>query len=193
MKMKDHNSYKILFVSILLLSVSLACNFQGLTRQEPRDTIPVSTEAVKELQEKFGDALDKLNQASADVTITIDETELTSLVTFEVQKIQEPKIMEPQVYLRDGLIQIYAKLDQDNVNTPIQLMITTTADEEGYPQYEITSAKMGIIPFPGPILSQLKAMIDSVLSERMRSQTNQVFIRDVEISNGLMIIRGETR
>ncbi len=191
--MRAHFSSKFLLFTIILFSVNLACNFQGLGRQELRDTIPVSTEAVKNLQEEIGDALDKIASGNHDITIMIDEVELTSLVTFELQNMQEPQILEPQIYLREGQIQIFASLIQGNINTPIQMAVSVAADASGYPYYQITSAMMGPIPLPVPMLDQIKSMLDDVLSEKIRSQTNQFFIRSIEILDGVMTIQGEAR
>jgi len=176
-----------------MISVSLACNFQGLARSQSREVIPVSTEAMKSLQDEISSALDEVANGSGDITITIDEVELTSLVTFELEKLQEPPILSPQVYLRDGQMQIFAILNQDNFNTPIQMTVEVTADAGGYPQIQIISAKMGPVPLPESLLEQMKSLMDDALSEKIYTQTNQIFIRSIEIANGVMTIQGEAR
>ena len=191
--MKQSNHFLILLLVCIMVSASLACNFRGFGRQASAETIPVSAEAADSLQEKVDDALEKLASGVGEVTLTIDEVELTSIVAFELQKVQEPQILDPQIRLRDGQIQISANLDQGNILAPIQMVIAVEAGEDGYPQYQIISAMMGPVPLPELITDQLKGMIDNVLAEKLRSRSNQVFIRRIVIADGVMIIQGEAR
>jgi len=191
--MKHTNHNIILLVISLLISASLACNFQGFWRQTPEETIPISTEAALNLQEKLDDALGKLASGASEITLTIDEVELTSIVAFELRKIPEPQISDTQIRLRDGQIQISANLNQGNLVTPIQMVIAVEAGVDGYPQYQIISAMMGPLPLPEAVTDQLKSMIDSVLADKLRSQSNQVFIRSIVISDSMMTIQGIPR
>ncbi len=191
--MKENVQYKILTIVFVVASISLACNFQGLGRQAQKEVIPVSTDAVDDLQEEINEALGQVASGSDDITLMIDEVELTSLATFELQKIQEPQILEPQVYLRDEQIQMFANLKQGNLLSPITLVMTVAADVDGYPQYQIISATLGPLAVPDAILGQIKSMIDNALSEKIRSQSNQFFIRSIAIADGVMIIRGQSR
>ena len=164
----------------------------GWGRLVPTDTIPVSTEAALQLQADIDAAIEQAQQ-SGEITIVIDEVELTSLVTFELLKIQEPRILEPQIYLRDGQVLIYAKLQQGNVSSPLQLIMNVRADENGYPEYEVVTALLGPVSFADSILTQLKDHLDSIILEKIRSQPNRIFIKSIEIANGLLTIQGQTR
>ena len=191
--MKECKHIKILTIIFIAAMISIACNFQGFRGNQPRETIPVTTQAANNLQEKILEALDEVASGKQNITLSIEEAELTSLVAFELQKIPEPQILEPQIYLRDGQVQVFASLKEANVSTPIQLVIEAQAGADGYPQYQVVSAMMGPVPLPGPVLDQITSLIDRVLSEKIHSQAHQVFIHSIQIADGVMTIQGESR
>lgn len=102
--MKERKHIKILTIIFIAAMISIACNFQGFRGNQPRETIPVTTQAANNLQEKILEALDEVASGKQNITLSIEEAELTSLVAFELQKIPEPQILEPQIYLRDGQV-----------------------------------------------------------------------------------------
>ena len=97
---------QIRFASILLLlaAVTLACNLGS--RQTPAPPPPVSTEAVQNLEATLENAADKIRE-TGEVQLEIDEAQLTSLVAFKLQESGDDLISDPQVYLRDGQIQVF--------------------------------------------------------------------------------------
>ena len=96
-----------LLIGLLILFLSiLACTINIGGPAYPDQRIPVSTEAVGELQSAVETSV-AAGEASGRVTLVITETQLTSYLAARLQSQAQPLFTDPQVYLRDGQIQIY--------------------------------------------------------------------------------------
>ncbi len=188
---------KLTFLAIAaLIFAGLACNFGGFVPQAaPTPTpspIPVSTQAVQSL-ELTAQAAAQQARTSGKVTLTMDETQLTSLVALELQKQPNPEISDPQVLLRDGQVQILGNVHQSGITAPMQMNMTVSADAEGRPHYQVVSAKLGPMPLPQSLLDQLTSQVDSVFSEQIGPEVDKIFIESITIADGKMTIVGHNR
>ncbi len=188
---------KLSFLAIATLMIAgLACNFGSFAPQAaPTPTpspIPVSTQAVQSL-ELTAQAAAKQAQTSGKVTLTVDESQLTSLVALELQKQSNPVISDPQVLLRDGQVQILGNVNQSGITAPLQMNMTVSADAEGRLHYQVVSAKLGPLPLPQSLLDQLTSQVDSVFSEQIGPEADKIFIESITIADGKMTIVGHNR
>jgi uncharacterized protein YpmS len=187
----------LIFLAIAsLLFASLACNFGGFAPPtaptEVSTPIPVSTQAVQSL-ELTAQAAAQQAQTSGKVTLTMDESQLTSLVALELQKQSNPEITEPQVLLRDGQVQLSGNVHHAGMTAPMQLNMTVSADAEGKPHYQVVSAKVGPLPLPDSLLGQLTSQIDSAFNEQIGPEADKIFIESISIADGKMTIVGHNR
>jgi hypothetical protein len=129
---------RVILASVALFGASLACrmNVGGPTPSGP--PIPISTEAAGSLQQQFKQSFEGSNQ-NEQLTLTINETQLTSLLAARLASLPEPFISEPQVYLRDGQIQIYGKATQSYFEANVGIILTAVIDEQGLPLLEVHS------------------------------------------------------
>jgi uncharacterized protein YpmS len=176
-----------------LLFASLACNLPGGARPPVETTpIPVTTESVEQLQENLEEAATQAS-TTGQVTMVVDEAQLTSLVAIELES-QEEKILEdPQVYLREGQIQLYGTAVQGGISLPISVIATVHANEQGEAQYEIVEANAGPLPLPQSILDQFTDQLDQAIGSRLDPENTNIFIDDITIADGKMTISGHTR
>lgn len=180
----------IVLALITLLLASLACNLPGGARPPQNVTpIPITTESVEELERNLQEAAQQATE-TGQVRMVITEAQLTSMVAFELEEVQEPRITEPQVFLRDGQMQLYGNVQQSGITAPLKVFMTISADEQGKPRYEITDATAGPFPLPQSMLNQMTTRLDQVISEQMSSGQTSLFIDDITIANGEMIIEG---
>ena len=110
MKIKTYSLPLFLF---LLIITSLACTISvGGPDYSDRAPIPVSNEAAESIKAEIKRAFEA-GIETGDVTIAITETQITSLLALRLQSDQnlqqdsQPLITDPQVYLRDGQMQIF--------------------------------------------------------------------------------------
>ncbi len=190
--MSSYRELKYIISGILVvLVVSISCNFPINQQLVPEDVIPVTTQAVEDLRNDIQESMQNL-QSVGDFFMTISEEEITSLATFELEMLPDHPIQEPRIYLRDGQIQIAAILAQGSLLTPVQLILKVEIDSKGRPYYEIISGTLGPLPLPDLLREELKSRIDQILLERIYSQNTSIIIQSINISDGLMTIKGYT-
>lgn len=183
----------ILLVTILILS-SLSCNlFNRISNASPEPTpIRITNESANNLRKDLTTAAEGL-VAGERVTLVIDEAEITSLVAVELAKQSDPILYEPQIYLRDGEVQITGKVLQSGFLVPAQMNLILTTDINDQPQINIQSAKIGPLELPDSMLGDLEGQIDSVFIRNIRPRIKDIYVESILIADGLMTIIGQTR
>jgi uncharacterized protein YpmS len=189
-KPRRPQSRKFLLAASVVLLAGLACNLGAGPRPPAQATpIPVTTESVEELQENLQVAATQAS-TSGEVTLVIDEAQLTSLVAFELQDQEEQFFQDPQVYLRDGQIQLYGSVVQGGISLPVSIIATLSVDEGGMPRYKIVSATAGPVPLPQSILDQLTARLDQVIASQLNPERTDMVVENILIDDGKMTITG---
>jgi len=95
----------ILFALAALLAAILACTINVGGPSYPTPAIPVSTEAVAQLQQGIQTAVAAV-EASGQVTLVFTEPGLTSYLYYYLEGQSNPLITNPQVYLQEDQIRI---------------------------------------------------------------------------------------
>lgn len=180
------------FGLVAVLLVSLSCNFLKPTVVLPEETIPVTTQAVEELKQDIEAAATQA-EAFGQATLVIDEAELTSLVAFELQKEETPVIQEPQIFLRDGQMQIAASIVQGEVNVPVQITVAVSVDNSGQPQFQILTASIGSVALPEDLVVKFSDQLARAFDQNVRPRLGDVFIQSITIADGKMTIQGTTQ
>ena len=181
-----------LWALVILLLVGMACNLVNRSEPAATATIPVSTEALDSLEKDLQDAGQQV-ETTGQATLVIDEQELTSLIAFELQKQDTPIFQDPQVYLRDGQIEILGKVQQGNTMASLKLVLTVSADADGHPDFQLVSAKIGPLPLPDVLLQQISDQLDATFTSKIEPRMENIFIEMITIADGKMTIQGHTR
>lgn len=170
---------------------SLACNFSRLAAPSPtpRPTIPVSTTSVQELEQSLNEAAEDLQQGKQ-VTLIITESQLTSLVASGFQNTDGPVLQNPQVYLRDGQVQLVGTVEQSGVSLPLEILVSMQVDSSGNLDYSIDSAKIGPFPIPQAQLNQLSTELDQAIAAQMGQGEERIILEGITIADGKMVITG---
>lgn len=180
------------FFPIALVLASLACSLPFVSPETPAPPIPVTTEAVEQLEETLEGAARQAQQEEA-VTIQVDEAQLTSWAAFELAESGEETIRDPQIYLRDGQIQVFGTVERQGIAAPAKVTMTVAVDEEGRPNLEVVSASLGPFPIPGQVIDDLEANLDQVFSEQIQSLAPNTRIETITIEDGRMTITGRVQ
>ena len=191
------NQHRIGWLSAVLLALflnSLACNFPGRSAAESTElpTIPVTTQAVESLQSTIDSAKEAF-QNNQPIEVQVTETQLTSMAAIELQSDPETPLSEPQIYLRDGQVSIYASLTQKQIAVPLEIILHLSADEQGILDYEITKSQIGPLPMPENLLSQLTSRLDEIIARQTTVEDSSLFIESISISDGILTLRGHKR
>lgn len=195
--MKKKQPLPLLLITLILASV--ACTvFVGGPDYSDRTPIPVSTEAAESLKDEIKRAAEA-GASTGEVTININESQITSVLALRLQTDQnlqqdsKPLITDPQVYLRDGQMQIFGKTKQGMFTANIGIIVAVGVDENGKPKIEIVSADFGPLPAPEGLNAAISAMIDEAYTGSIGPVATGLRIQTITIANGLMTITGRIR
>ncbi|MEO5887218.1 MAG: hypothetical protein ABIQ77_06090 [Anaerolineales bacterium] len=188
-----------IFLTILILT-SLACTiFVGGPDFSTLTPIPVSPEAAESIKAEIKRAFEA-GLTTGVVTFNITEPQITSYLALRLQTDQAlqqtdktPLISDPQVYLRDGQMQIYGKTKQGMFTANIGIIVSMGVDENGEPKIEIVSADFGPFPAPEGLKNALTAMVREAYTGSLGPVATGLRIETIVIANGVMTVSGRIR
>ena len=188
-----------LFLLSLVLT-SLACVvFVGGPDYSNLPPIPVSAEAAESIKAEIQRAV----EAAADtgvITVNLTEPQITSYLAARLQtdpslqqSDKKPLITDPQVYLRDGQMQIYGKTQQGIFTANIGILVNMGVDANGQPQIDVASADFGPFPAPEGLKEAITAMVKEAYTGSLGPVATGLRIESISIANGVMTVTGRIR
>src|SRR6266542_2176986 len=188
-----------LFLLSLVLT-SLACTiFVGGPDYSSLPPIPVSADALTSLKDEMKRAFEAGAQTGV-VTINITEPQITSYLAARLQtdpslqqSDKKPLITDPQVYLRDGQMQIYGKTQQGLFIANIGIIVNMGVDGNGQPQIDVASADFGPFPAPKGINDAITAMVKEAYTGSLGPVATGLRIESISITGGAMTITGRIK
>ncbi len=180
-----------LFLSGLILS-SVACQVNLGGPERPGAPIQASSQDANSLQQQWTSAL-ALAGEQGDVSLKIDETQLTSFVALRFQQRPDLGIKNPQVFLGQGEIQLFATLDRGILRATLLIAIAPRIDPEGNLTFEVTSADFGPVPLPDGLKNSISSAITEAFAGSLGPLATGIDIKTVEISDGQMTLAGRFR
>jgi len=183
---------KIITIMLAALAISLACTIFVGGPEIPQPPIPISAEAVTSLQEQIKAAVEE-GALSGEVTLFMNETQLTSYLAYKNLDDPSPLFTEPQVYLRDGQMRIYGKTQQGNFTANIGIVLSVGLDAEGRPELQLTSADFGPFPLPDGLNKAITAIIEEAYTGALGPVATGFRIKSIIIADGMMMIVGSIR
>jgi uncharacterized protein YpmS len=184
--------YQFLSIIVALAVVSLACNLSIFSPKTPAPPIPVTTEAVQSLEETAQDAFDGVQQGES-VSLVITETQLTSLIALKLQETGYQTISNPQIYLRDGKIQVFGTVKREDLEAIAEVVLAVVVDSAGQVNFDIESAKLGPVPLPESLTSQLETSLNVIFQQQIAALAPNMIIESIQIADGQMTIEGRQR
>lgn len=173
-----------------LMLAGLACGLSVGGPTPPASPIPVSTEAVGELQENLAKAATNV-PAGGEVNVTVTEQQLTSMVALRLQEQQqELPIRDPQVFLRDGKIQLFGVAEAGGLTANALIVISANVTPEGGVVFKAEQASFGPIPVPDNLLEQVSATINEAFTGNLGSTATGLRITGVAIADGELSLTG---
>lgn len=191
-------SFPLFLLSLVL--TSLACVvFVGGPDYSNLPPIPVSGEAAESIKAEIQRAV----EAAADtgvLTVNLTEPQITSYLATRLQtdpslqqSDKKPLITDPQVYLRDGQMQIYGKTQQGIFTANIGILVNMGVDANGQPQIDVASADFGPFPAPEGLKEAITAMVKEAYTGSLGPVATGLRIESISIANGVMTVTGRIR
>lgn len=183
---------KIIMIMLATLAITLACTIFVGGPDYPQPPIPISAEAVTSLQEQIKAAVEA-GAVSGEVTLLMNETQLTSYLAYKNIDNPNPMFTDPQVYLRDGQMRIYGKTQQGNFTANIGIVLSVGLDADGRPELQLTSADFGPFPLPEGLNKAITAVIEEAYTGALGPVATGFRIKSIAIADGMMTIVGSIR
>jgi hypothetical protein len=185
---------------LLLILTSLACTiFVGGPDYSSLPPIPVSGEAAESIKEELRRAIEA-GAATGIITVNLTEPQITSYLAARLQtdpnlqqSDRKPLITDPQVYLRDGQMQIYGKTQQGMLTANIGIIVNMGIDANGQPQIDVVSADFGPFPAPEGIKDAITAMVREAYTGSLGPVATGLRIETISIANGVMTVTGRIK
>jgi hypothetical protein len=183
---------RLLIPLLVLVLASLACQINLGGPEIPETTIPVSTEAVLSLTDQWKAAADGALDDGL-ITLVVNESQVTSLVAFRLMEQEDPVLQNPQVYLRNGKIEVYGIASQGSLTGNVRIVLAVALDDSGTPSLSLESADFGPFPVPDGLLDGFSAMLDEAFTGSVGPAATGLRLESIVIDNGLMAITGRIR
>lgn len=188
----NNRKFALMIAAVFLVMAVLACTINIGGPDYPAPAIQVSTEAVGEMQ-SFMETSVAAGESSDQITLTFTESQLTSYLNTRLQAQPNPLVTNPQVYLRDNQIMMYATFTKKFFTATARLILSAGVDEQGKLKIELVSADLGPLPAP----NGLKEIISSTIQEAYTGALGPVAtgfrIQSVTIADGAMTIVGQIK
>jgi hypothetical protein len=179
-------------LTAMVLAV-LACTLNIGGPAYPADRrIPVSAEAVASLEQMIADAV-VAGATTGLVTFIMSEEQLTSFLHFTLQEDPDPFITDPQVFLRDGQIQIFGTATSGFFIATVRIILTAAADENGQLNIELHEANFGPLPAPEGLKDAITAIISEAYTGSLGPVATGFRIEGIFIESGFMTIVGRLK
>lgn len=186
------SQYSLLMTLLSLLLASLACTIQAGGPAYPETRVPVSTESALSLDEQVKAAQTAAAQSGA-LVISVSESQLTSLVAARLAKDETPLISDPQIYLRDGQIQIYGKARQGVLEVNVRIVISASVDAAGQPAITVVSTDFGPLPAPEGLNKTITALVQEAFTGALGPAAIGFRLESIAIADGLMTLTGRIK
>jgi uncharacterized protein YpmS len=189
--MDYHKNIMVCILASVML-ITLSCTIFIGGPSYPDQVVPVSDDAVSTLQSSLDLALTQ-GASTELVTFSIDESQMTSYLEMKLGLEADPFLTDPQVYLRDGTIQIYGTATQGYFQATALIVLTAGVDEEGSLSIEFTSADFGPLPIPDGLTAIITSMIQEAFTGTIGPVATGIRITNLVVADGVMTITGDVK
>lgn len=176
---------RYILVMLTLVAAGLACALPGGPKL-PASPIPVSTEAAGEMQNAVQTAVAEAVQSKT-LELTLTEEQITSYVAVKLAEQTEAPFTDPQIFLRDGKIQIFGKAHAGQLTASAKIVLSASIDSEGQLSLTVDEADFGPVPVPETILQDVSAQLEKALTEQAGSN---FVVTDITIAEGELTLTG---
>lgn len=184
--------YRIFLFFSLLIFASLACSLFIGGPDYPEEKIPVSAQEVINLKVNIEEAV-LAGAETGEITIQITEPQLTSFLAFKMADQENPPFTDPQVFLRDGQMKIYGRVERGFWNANVLVTLNVSIDQDGQPKLEIATADFGPFEAPNGLKQTLTAIITEAYTGSLGPVATGFRLDNITIKDGLMTVTGRIK
>jgi hypothetical protein len=188
-----HKPKHLTIMLCALLAATLACGIFVGGPDYPAETIPVSPDEVTNLKTQIEQSF-LAGAETGVVTIQITESQLTSYLALQTQGQQNPPFTEPQILLRNGQMQMYAKFKSGVFTANMLITMKVGIDAStGMPSITIASADFGPIDAPQGINQAISKIIEEAFTGSFGPVATGIRLESISIADGVMTLVGRIK
>jgi hypothetical protein len=174
---------------MIITLISTACKISLGGNEPTAEPIPVSVDAAESIQTIIDSAIITDGQSKS-VAFTVTEEQITSYAVLEMAKRPESNISNPQIYLRDGKIDVYAIYTQEYFDINIHLTLQAEIDANNELLVKIETVDLGNIPAPKSLLDTISSLIDETITNSLLPASTGFRMETIYIADGMATISG---
>ena len=178
--------------AVAVLAASLACQIDIGGPAQPGPPIPASTEIAGQVALSWKSAVDTAGPGG-EVSVTLDESQITSFLASRLTRAEQPLIREAQAYLRDGLIQIFGVTQQGPLTASVLFAVSPSVTPEGEINIEVLSIDLGPLPAPQALKDSLSAILTEAFSGTLGPLATGLRVTAINVAEGHITITGKLR
>lgn len=180
---------KMFLIVFIILTTMLACTIFIGGPDYPNNRIPISTEAVGDLQTSIAHSLSE-GENTGIVSLEVTEEQITSYLFMKLLLQPDPFLTDPQVYLRDGQIQVFGTAHQGYFQATGAIIMSAKVDNDGKMIIDIVSADFGSISLPAGLADLVASIVDEAFTGSLGPVATGIRLTDISIVDGVMTIVG---
>lgn len=178
-------------VAIFASGIACQADLGGPTPAAP--VTQPTAQGPTDLASAWDSALEQARQGDGQFSLTVSESELTSFLSAQLASDPSSILEDPQVTLRDGLIQLDGVAEQRFVRAGLQLTIEPEIKDDGGLTFHVLDADFGSVPLPDSVKNSISSLVSEALAGSLGSYATGVRIQSVTIEDGEMTLRGQLR
>lgn len=179
----------MMFFLLVLVLFSLACGLPTSPISSTPTPVPVDPAQADALEDQLATAVADL-VAGNPVTLTITEAQLAAYTDRRVREEPDAPISQPQVFLRDGKIEVIGQVSIDQLTAQANLVFEPFV-ENGRLRVRLLDAKLGALPVPDRFLTQINDTMNNNMEQLTSVENQRIEVQSVSISDGMMTIVGQ--
>jgi uncharacterized protein YpmS len=185
------NKNNLLALCALTFSV-LACSVFVGGPSYPSTSIPISTDAVQSLHDQVQQSATQGAQ-SGTITLQITESQLTSYLASYFDSQPNPLLLNPQVLLRNGQMQVFGQFQQGLFTGNASITLQVSVDANGQPKIDITQTDFGPLPAPQGLNDAISSLIQQAFTGSLGPAATGFRLDSISIADGVMTINGRIK
>ncbi len=182
----------LLCVILSLTLGSLACQIDLGGPDRPGQIIQPDNTQATEVANIWAQAISDA-VTSGQVTVLFNETQMTGFFAQRIGADQNALITAPQIFLRDGQIQVYGVVERGILKSAVLMRVEPRIAADGQLSLQLVEASVGPVPAPDFLMDTISAVLTEALTGSIGSFATGIKITSVAISNGEMAIVGAIR
>ena len=190
-KLRDRSLiFRLILISLLL--ATLGCTIDVGGPEPPGPSIPVEPNSGNQVRQAWQSAIQSA-ATEGSVRVLLNESQLTGFLAERFRRDENPLLTNPQVYLRQGEVEIYGTAQRAILSGRVLIAIRPEVTDQGEIRFDLSEASIGPVPAPKALRDTISALLTEAFTGSIGTLATGIRITSLAIADGEMAIVGELR